>query len=213
MSTTPTRARRAAVGLVPAAALAACALLPSTPAQAAPAPNTGGEPATSAAEHGSDLSRYVPDGKLELTAKQRDRLDARAAKTLRNSRAGGVRVAPDTIVWKEQGAILNLAVDGKARDYESTALDGRVRVWEHAGFGGDRLTFVKCKFQKFRWYNFTNKVSSWRNTQYGGAVSRLHYWDGSSVKFLDSLYPGQSNSWHWSNSRYNDRADFLRVCD
>lgn len=189
------------------------ALLPTTAAQAAPAPDAKADQSTSSsADRGHDLSEYVPEGKLEMTAQQRDRLDAQVERTLQNSRPGGKRVAPDTIVWEDQGAILNFPVNGKVRDYGSQGLDGRVRLWQDAGYSGRRLTFVKCKFQKLRWYNFTNKTSSWRNTQTGGAESRLYYWNGSKVKFMDSLAPGEQHSWTWSNHPLNDKADFLRVC-
>lgn len=210
MSTSNSRKYRALIGLIPAA-LALTAMLPAATSHGAPQQQT--QTATSSPKTGSDLSAYVPHGELHLTAAERASLDARAERTLRNSKAGGKRVAPDTIVWENEGAILTLDVNGARRTPRAAAAeDGTVRLYEHANFKGRELTFVKCKFQKLRWYDFTNEVSSWKNQQTGGADSFLHYWDGSNVQLLDHLDPGKAGNWEYSNHPLNDRADFLTVC-
>lgn len=147
---------------------------------------------------------------LDLTQAQKAELDDRAAEVLRGSKPGGERVAPDTIIWDEGDVVLTLAIDGKAREYSTPAArDGNVYLYDGIYFNGDRLALDACRFEKLRWYNWTNKTSSWKNNQYGNPIAKVYYWDGHSVIHLDAGPPGYSTSFQTYQTNI---VDFVRPC-
>lgn len=157
-----------------------------------------------------DPSEIYGSDSLQLTERQRAALDSRAAEVLREAKPGGKRVAPDTIIWDDGDVVLTLAIDGKAREYSSPAArDGNVYLYDGIYFNGDRLALSACRFEKLRWYDWTNKTSSWKNNQYGNALAKVFYWDGHSVIHLDAGTPGYMTSFQTYQTNI---VDFVRPC-
>lgn len=203
---------RAAAGLVRAGVLSLTTLLALSPGRASAGAHEGDEPTPK--DTAIDMSTVAPQGDLELTRAQRVRLDTAVERTLSNSRPGGVRVAPDTIVWKDRGVVMTFPVNGKTREVSSGTgpmADGRVKLYDGYQFNGRRLSFYYCNFEKLRWYDFTNKTSSWVNSQYDHDWTSLYYWTGSKVKYLDGKFAVSSVVYLPGNLK-NNRTDFVEVC-
>lgn len=163
---------------------------------------------------GTGASAQETADDLELTAEQKADLDTRADEALRNSKPGGERIAPDKIAWDDGDVVLTLAINGKARDNRPAGPDGRVYLYDNLDFTGDSLSFYECKYQKLRWYDFTNKTSSWINNQYKSQYSQLQLWSGSEVYMLDAGLAVYSRvlAGEGGGDYYNNKADFLDVC-
>ena len=144
----------------------------------------------------------------------RAQLDRQIDSVLANT-TGGKRVGANQIVWEQRGATMTFPMPGETRaraageERDPNCPTGRVCLFKDSRFSGIRLSFYKCKFEKLRWYDFTNVTSSWVNAQTGHAYSQLDYWDGSKVRPLHGMVPVTGVSF---GTAKNDKADFLRVC-
>ncbi|UYM06574.1 peptidase inhibitor family I36 protein [Solicola gregarius] len=151
-----------------------------------------------------------------LTSAERAQVNAEVAETMRKA-PGGERIGLNQIAWPEKGAVMTIPLPGETRaraaDKPIGSRDdgcdyGRVCLWEDEVLEGRSLEFYKCKFQKLRWYDFTNKTSSWVNNQTDGTKSTLYYWTGSKVRSMAQL-----TAWNYQYYVIPDnKADFLRVC-
>lgn len=153
-----------------------------------------------------------------LSAAERQQVDAEVTQTMRRTQ-GGVRVGLNQIAWPDKGAVMTIPLPGEKRARAADQPVGtrskgcsykHVCLYDYGDFEGKELEFYKCKFQKLRWYDFTNRTSSWVNNQTGNAKSTLSYWTGSKVASLESLW-APSYEEYLSGSK-NNRADFVRVC-
>lgn len=153
-----------------------------------------------------------------LTTAERAQVNAEVADKLRKA-PGGERISFNQIVWPEKGAVLTLALPGEKRARAADQAVGtrdegcsykHVCLYQYGGFEGDEIEFYECKFQKLRWYDWTNRTSSWVNNQSDYEKSTLYYWTGSKVATLDELW-APSYDEYLSGSKDN-RADFVRVC-
>lgn len=153
-----------------------------------------------------------------LTMAERDQVNAEVAQTLRETK-GGERIGLNQIAWPHKGAVMTIPLPGEKRARAADQPVGtrskgcsykHVCLYDYVDFEGRELEFYECKFQKLRWYDFTNRTSSWVNNQSDYEKSTLYYWTGSEVATLDELW-APSYEEYLAGSKY-DRADFVRVC-
>lgn len=153
-----------------------------------------------------------------ITTAERAQVNTEVAETMRKA-PGGERVGLNQIAWPDKGAVMTIPLPGEKRARAAdepigTRGDGctykRVCLYDYGDFEGRELEFYTCKFQKLRWYDFTNRTSSWANNQTSGTISELYYWTGSKVAYLTGLYAGGFDEYLGGSD--NNRADFLHVC-
>lgn len=190
--------------IVLAAAIGA-GLLIGQPAMAAGSPVTSAGPDSDRPSIASE-EESAPD----FTAQQRAKLDIRAEETLRNSKAGARRIAPDKIAWDGGDVVLTLAVGDQHRRANLRKPNGLVHLYEAPYYQGDRLSFYTCGKHKLRHYNFTNTTASTVNNQYGGERAQLYRWKNEEWDLIHrswavSKYPLFSNE-------LTNTADMVKLC-
>lgn len=177
-------------------------------AMADPGPDTG-PPGTSTAARAAAAGDQSIEG---LSADQKQLLDRRVATTLKRT-TGGERVSVNQIAWEGGDVVLTLPVPGARMEVTGSdrCESKHVCLYTRSIWRGAELNFYTCAFRKLRHYGWTNVTSSWANHQTGGATSTLAYWNGSSVRQLETLLAGWAQSFGGIDG-VDNRADFIYVC-
>lgn len=151
-----------------------------------------------------------------LTSAERAQVNDEVAETMRKT-PGGKRISLNQIAWPDKGAVMTIPLPGEQRARAANQPIGTKDLCDYlhaclfsdSGYTGRKVTFKKCGFQKLRWFNFTNKTSSWINNQTKGTKATLYYWTGKKVKKLTSLVAEDGQSYMLDD---DNRADFIRAC-
>jgi hypothetical protein len=162
------------------------------------------DPATQSAE-----SKYAAEAKaVGLSARQAAQLQDRVDAQLAAIKVLAEQVSYNEIRAKDGSAIITMAVPGVA---DTSCSYEYLCLWQGANWSGTKLSFSACAFRDLNDYAFNNDtLTSYKNNQTTGTVSRFYNWEGSWVyKFGSTAYHTEDSL---ANTPWNNMIDGVQVC-
>ncbi|MGW4440894.1 peptidase inhibitor family I36 protein [Streptomyces sp. NPDC004596] len=157
----------------------------------------------------SAQSKYAAEANaVGLSARQAAQLQDRVDTQLADMKVPAEPVRYDEIRAKDGSASITMSVPGAAADtscsYEYLCL------WDGANWTGTKLSFTVCAFRDLSDYGFNDRLTSYKNNQTTGTVSKFYNWEGSWVYKLGSTAYHTEDS--LANTPWNNMIDGVRVC-
>ncbi|WP_328989377.1 peptidase inhibitor family I36 protein [Kribbella sp. NBC_01245] len=133
----------------------------------------------------------------------------------------GKQVGPNQVAWRGGKVTVTIPLPGEktARAAgEAMAPAGTPNCsyywtcfYEHADFGGRRLTWSDCGgLHDFQNWDFDNMTSSWHNNQSGGATTTVYKFGNPTGYF--TIWTAAPGSSAYVGDRLNDIADAFTAC-
>ncbi|MEU1854271.1 peptidase inhibitor family I36 protein [Streptomyces sp. NPDC019990] len=154
-------------------------------------------------------SKYAAEAKaVGLSARQAAQLQDRVDAQLADIKVPAEQVRYNEIRAKDGSASITMPVPGVAPDtscsYEYLCL------WDGANWTGTKLSFSVCAFRDLSDYGFSDRLTSYKNNQTSGTVSKFYNWEGRWVyKFGSTAYHTEDSL---ANTPWNNMIDGVNVC-
>ncbi|WP_407560886.1 peptidase inhibitor family I36 protein [Streptomyces sp. 184] len=143
------------------------------------------------------------------------KVDAQLAKT-----PGGERTGVNEISWRDGQTVLTLPLPGERQARSVDQAVGTLGtancskyytcLYEHATFGGRRLSWQDCAFHDLSDFGFNDKTSSWHNNQSTNTKTHVYNWTGGTWSRIWSSVAPSSDTYVGAGD--NDKADGITVC-
>lgn len=144
-----------------------------------------------------------------LNEAQAAQLQNRVDQHLKGMKAPARQVNYNTVRTNDGAASITFSAPGQASNRKCQSK--RLCLWAGDNYDHRKLVFYKCGFKKLRHYNFTNKLTSYKNYQTRGTRSKFYKWDGKRWDFLFSSVAPHKEA-DLQGTPWNNVVDAVRVC-